>query len=419
MLEQIEALLEASRTPGHPLEGTINPERISVGGHSRGGEAAPIAALFNQRELWSDNANFDLDYDFTISGVITISPTAHQYMPADHEVKLEDVNYLLIHGSHDADVNTYQGMEQYANISYTGKGDYFKSGVLVKGANHGQFNRMWGRSDKSFPHSLYLNTADLLPRGAQEQILSTYVLSFLEAIYEQGSRSIFINPKLSPQLPSTDYYTQYQNNRTDIFLNYEEDDDLKTASREGAFIEGEGLNTWREGGFPFPIGGNSRNHVATLSGDSESRYSLIFNESMDIDDSITLDVAVNGNVGAPYLVLSDGDQSAQVSLKQVGELLPNFDVGLLKTQHIREKFEKRTYLQTVIIPVSLFLQDNPNLNVQEVNRLELRFEKYSQLMIDNIGIIKVNEWLDTTCTGIYILAAGGKCLIIVLWENIK
>ncbi len=388
LLEQVKALLDASKTPGHPLEGTINEEAISVGGHSRGGEASAVAALFNQRTLWADNANFDLDYDFRISGVLSVSPTAHQYMPANHEVKLKDVNYLLIHGSHDQDVNSYQGMEIYSNISYTGVGDYFKSSVLVKGANHGQFNRMWGRYDKSFPYSLYLNTKDLLPARHQEQILSIYVLSFMEAIYGEGPRNIFINPKLSPYLPATDYYNQYQNSRTVLLADYEEDDDLTTASSEGASIDGKLLSTWREGGFQFAIGGNSRNHVVTLYGGSESIYGLNFNETLREGDVLTLDAAVKAPDGQPYLVLSGGGEHAQVRLKDCKTLLPSFKVGLLKSQHLRDNFEEKNYLQTVMIPIDLFLRDNPNLNLNQVNRLELRFEDSGQMVLDNIGIIK-------------------------------
>lgn len=387
LLEQVRELIEASKTPGHPLEGAINAEEISVGGHSRGGEASVVAALFNQRALWADNANFDLDYDFKISGVLSVSPTAHQYMPADHEVKLKDVNYLLIHGSHDQDVNSFQGMELYSNISYTGEGDYFKSSVLVKGANHGQFNRMWGRHDKSFPYSLYLNTRDLLPVKDQEKILSTYVLSFLQAIYEGGPRSIFINPKLSPYLPKTEYFNQYQNSQTTLLADYEEDDDLTTASTEGITIDGENLSTWREGGFPFAIGGRSRNHVVTLSGGSESTYGLNLKESLNRGDLLTLDVAPNGLDGAPYVVLSGGGQEAKVKIKDCKTLLSPLEVGLLKIQHLRGNLEEKTYLQTVIIPVELFTQENPDLKLENIDRMELRFEQSGQYMIDNIGII--------------------------------
>jgi predicted dienelactone hydrolase len=45
----VEACLQASLYPGHPLEGRIDAERIGVAGHSLGGKLSLMAALIDPR----------------------------------------------------------------------------------------------------------------------------------------------------------------------------------------------------------------------------------------------------------------------------------------------------------------------------------------------------------------------------------
>jgi hypothetical protein len=63
------------------------------------------------------------------------------------------------------------GARQFENISFEGEGDYIKSALYIAGANHGQFNSLWGRYDMQAPISLFLNTAELISEKEQQDIL--------------------------------------------------------------------------------------------------------------------------------------------------------------------------------------------------------------------------------------------------------
>ena len=78
-------------------------------GHSRGGEAAALAATFNRLKYYPDNFKQEFKFNFDIKAVVAIAPVDGQYKPTGQFTPLENVNYLLIHGSHDGDVSTAHG----------------------------------------------------------------------------------------------------------------------------------------------------------------------------------------------------------------------------------------------------------------------------------------------------------------------
>ena len=130
LLEHIKFILSCNEKKGNLLYRKIDPENIAVAGHSRGGEMAATAYLFNHYDHYPENAVISFDYHYPIKSLIAIAPTVNQYKPADHSVKIEDVNYLLLHGAADRDVTNFMGMSQYENISFTGNGRYLKSALL-------------------------------------------------------------------------------------------------------------------------------------------------------------------------------------------------------------------------------------------------------------------------------------------------
>ena len=166
LLEHIGLLLDYSSQRENPLYGKIDPDRIAIAGHSRGGEMAATAYLFNGYDCYPENGAIEFDYHYNIRSIIAIAPTVDQYRPADHSVELEDVNYLLLHGSADRDVTSFQGMAQYENVTFTGRGDYLKSALYIAGANHGQFNSLWGAYDQTGSFAPFLNMESLLDQGA-------------------------------------------------------------------------------------------------------------------------------------------------------------------------------------------------------------------------------------------------------------
>ncbi|WP_455714346.1 poly(ethylene terephthalate) hydrolase family protein [Anaerosporobacter sp.] len=99
LLENIKQVLKYNKDKTNPLYQKIDEENIAIAGHSRGGECVSTAYLFNGYDVYPDNGNIKFNYNFSIKSIIAIAPTADQYMPAQHEVSISDVNYLLIHGT--------------------------------------------------------------------------------------------------------------------------------------------------------------------------------------------------------------------------------------------------------------------------------------------------------------------------------
>jgi hypothetical protein len=90
---------------------------IALMGHSRGGEAAPVAAAFNRLSHYPDDATIKFDYNFDIKSIVAIAPVDGQYQPAGKPTPVENVNYLVFHGSHDGDVSAFSGLRQYQRIA--------------------------------------------------------------------------------------------------------------------------------------------------------------------------------------------------------------------------------------------------------------------------------------------------------------
>jgi pimeloyl-ACP methyl ester carboxylesterase len=79
-------------------------DRIALIGHSRGGEAVAHAAAFNRLPCLPDDCAVRFDFHFAIRALVAIAPIDGGYLPADQPVPIENVSYLVLHGSHDGDV---------------------------------------------------------------------------------------------------------------------------------------------------------------------------------------------------------------------------------------------------------------------------------------------------------------------------
>jgi len=159
----------------------IDTNNLALLGHSRGGEAVAHAAFLNNIPKYSDDGTIALGYNFNINAIVAIAPVDGQYQPGNTMTPLKDINYLVLHGSQDGDVSSYMGSQQYERISFSDSSNYFKTGLYVQGANHGQFNTSWGDNDNPIAPTKFLNNQDLLSVTDQETIAKVYISAFLES----------------------------------------------------------------------------------------------------------------------------------------------------------------------------------------------------------------------------------------------
>ena len=271
LLKHLEWIMQMNETAGNAFTGKVDPERVALIGHSRGGQAAALAASFN--EFFHDAKEIPLpdDSKYRIRSVAAIAPIDRMI---DREaVWLRNVNYLVLQGSMDGDVNVYYGSRQYHRIRWSGNEPYFKTSLYIQGANHGQFNTRWGDADISSPLHLLMNRKDMLSGEAQRTVAKVFVSAFLETTLN-GNRDympVFQDYRHAlPWLPDTSYVQQYEDSGFVPVARFEEDHDKTTAAVRGGVITADGFKEWKEQDVKDREGGSLMNDAVYLAWDGKN-----------------------------------------------------------------------------------------------------------------------------------------------------
>lgn len=162
-----------------PVSARVDLGRVALVGHSRGGEAVAAAAALHS--LGSDPGlpGHDLTTGADIRSVLALAPSDGLVPVGGEPVVLRDVSYLTLAGTHDADIGTFAGSNQFARTQTTA--GTVKTAVAVHRADHAQFNARWGRFDAGLGLSKHvLDTAALLPPEQQRQVALVFVSAFLD-----------------------------------------------------------------------------------------------------------------------------------------------------------------------------------------------------------------------------------------------
>jgi dienelactone hydrolase len=253
LLEHFRAWKAFSDTATNPFHRKVDWQNLAVMGHSRGGEAVGHAVTFNRLERYPDDANVKLGYNFNIRAAVSIAPVDGQYRPSGRLHPFNDVNYLVIHGSHDGDVSNFHGLRQYERLRFTDSATAFKSAVYVYRANHGQWNSVWRNLDNGKTSARRLALAGLMPLQDQLQFGRVMIGAFLEATLKGRKEylPLFVDHRTGGKwLPPTMYLTRFQDSRYVSLASFDDDVDVRTGV-PGVSISGDSLSVWNENVIPF------------------------------------------------------------------------------------------------------------------------------------------------------------------------
>ncbi len=307
LLEHLKYWEKWNQTEGGIFDGKVDMENLAVMGHSRGGEAAAVAGFFNKLPFYPDDAKQVFAFDFNIKAVVSIAPVDGQYKPGNIGTPLENVNYLVIHGANDGDVQSFAGLRQYERLTFTDTTDYFKSAVYVYGANHGQFNTTWGNRDAGMPFGSLLNVDALMPMEDQLKVGKVYISAFLQANLQgkTGYKPLFKDHRTGADwLPETIYLNQYQASDWQVLVDFEEDLDLTTTSSNGKILT-ENLTVWKEQivGMKY---GNRATRAAYIGWDSlaykadTASFQIEFSDVIDAATTAQLTFELSEAKGSTY-----------------------------------------------------------------------------------------------------------------------
>ena len=386
LLEHLRLLRTWSRNPRTPLYNPLDLARVALLGHARGGEAAAIAAAFNDLDRFPDDAGFDFDYGFGIESVVAIAQIDRRY---SRRIELEDVNFLAVHGSHDTDEPSFHGLRQFHRVRLDGSsgrsagplGFRLKAGVLLHRGNHGQFNSTWGMDSGLFG-VFFLNRAPLLAPEDQRRAAAAYIAAFLRATLLGEERFLALLRDYragSGFLPDTLYQNQYQDSRTEILVGFEEDLDLGTGTVPGSTVSAQGFAGWSEEEVLFRDGSKQATSAVRLEmsgeGGGAPTWEVRFAEPVEAGEADAFVFSVvwrpkppeplpGGAWERPAVPLSveflfgEGLRGPAVPVAEVLSPEPPFEVRFLKSARMdRERYRRATedIPQTISIPVARLL----------------------------------------------------------------
>lgn len=399
LLENIKAILDENTNPSSTLYGVIDPHRLAIAGHSRGGEAVATAYLFNGLDAYPEDGNVKFDYHFDFSAVIAIAPTVDQYMPISHAVNISDVNYLLIHGANDQDVSRVMGEKQYNNVSFTGTGDklFRKASVYILGANHGQFNTEWGRYDGIPTTNGYLNTANFISEEDQQKIAKAYFRTFLDTSFGIDATYSGLLADTSAyltDLPETVYVTDYMDSDFKNLYSFNDSVNCLAGNNTETTLDCEGMKHWTFTPDVYGGGGEGENYVLDCTWEMGSSPAAVFDFDADLTSGgISFRIAdmrednADSTAGLPYTVELMDASGKTVTAETPVFVYPSLAVQLYKQDVLFGGYEYKHQMQLVRLTQEMF-DSNAGFDFGRIKTMKISFDGAAEgeVILDNVGI---------------------------------
>ncbi len=345
------------------FRGIIDADQVYFAGHSRGGEAAAVAASFSALPYNPDTG--EATKSVKVAGVLAVAPTDGQYKPGDRPVALK-VPYFLIQGGYDQDVSSLEGMDQYKRAKA------WRGQLFVDYANHSQFNANWGRLDREGLEALALATGNILPKGQQQRFLEAALYAFVK------DRDLFSD--FSSYVPQGGFALATEPARH-VLADFEEDSDTTTGTAPGVSIDPTKASTYEEGAFtPSDRGG--KNHVAKFFG------TVILETGEGRDGDFAMDVAAERGRADVKVRLTDASGTSATFSPDKDALHAALQTGLLKWQYPARKWEYKRALETIRFTREDMAAANSKFSIKNLRRVEITAN--GQVEVDNIRLEDVD-----------------------------
>ena len=412
LLKHLEFLREANEKPDSVLSGKADFARIALVGHSRGGQAAALAAEFHDFFSGSQTVPTPPDLRFAIRSVVSVAPTDR--LVDGRRVLLKGANYFALQGSMDGDVNVFYGDRQYRRTDVSGPGGLFKASLYVQGANHGQFNTEWGDADLTAPTHWLMNKGDLLDAEEQRQIARVFIGAFLEATLHGRDEYVAIfrdYRRALDWLPSTPVYVSRYEDGTFAAISRHEDTDKRTLRTAGATVRAYGMDVWEEETVEDRLGNSTGNRAVRLAwnGEQEAVYEIRLPKGYAARGGWTLSHALSfslanlpleDDVDSRPLVKveleTDSGVAVRLPLDWFMPVPPVISSRFAKTEFFEEEVregrfgeEAEPVFQTFELPFSAFHEADRKWRPSRVRTIRFVFSPSvpGQVYLDNIGVI--------------------------------
>jgi hypothetical protein len=395
LLRHIELFADWDRSPGHPLEGRVDLDRVALIGHSRGGEAAALASMMSTEPSLTPPGLPVIDAG-RIRSVVGIAPSDGMYRGPGAPVAPKDVDYLVIQGAHDGDLPGFSGLRTYHRTTVGQDG--LKVAMLSHRANHGRFNSVWGDRDAGPLPSWLLDRGSALSDPEQQRLAKTVFTAFLARSLDGrlAYDAFFREPRSGRDwLPEDVIETHWETGRRVALPG-----DGPKAADDAAVQARDFDHVTRV--VPMLRDGVSQGDAATvLRWSRPASYTVRVDLSrigrLDRDSSLVFSIGqwIDGTAPVdPVIELDlDGGVRTSIQMSAVSPSRPLLPARLWKIDGIGERYlpterqilSAERFLQTHALPLDEMLAPIPGADPRAIRSVRFRFEGAGSVLLDDVG----------------------------------
>lgn len=219
LLQHLIQLKDMNENPESIFFQKLNMNKVALAGHSRGGQAAAMAADYET--FFDDPKLLNSLKEINIEAVAAISPTDNTV--DSKQATLNNIAYLGLHGASDTDVYNFRSKNQFYRTILNDGSNKINSTAYIENANHVQFNTSWGKRDLSLPKGIFLNATNLLKGAEQRQIANVYFTAFFEQVFNENNlydELMHDETELATLLPDVEIINAYLPSSYETIVNY-------------------------------------------------------------------------------------------------------------------------------------------------------------------------------------------------------